>query len=85
MYPENYYTASHPTDFCEMLIGGRKIVTSDMFFGVTNIMENVQNYSSEFEGLLHEIVSKKPFTRQEICYNNGNGERNLYNVSAYIK
>ena len=39
--------------FCEMLIGGRKIVNSDVFFSVTNIRTNVQNYYSEFEGLLH--------------------------------
>ena len=49
---------------CEMLIGGRKIDNIDMFFGVTNIRENVQNYSSEFEGLLHKMVLKKPFIRQ---------------------
>ena len=71
--------------FCEMLIGGRKIVNSDMFFGVTNIRTNVQNDSSEFEGLLHEMVSKKPFISQYICYINGNGERKLCTVSAYIK
>ena len=41
-----YDTASHPTDFCEMVIGGRKIVNSDMFFRVTNIRTNVQNDSS---------------------------------------
>ena len=38
--------------FCEMLIGGRKIVNSDIFFGVTNIRKNAQNDSSDFEGLL---------------------------------
>ena len=32
----------------EMLIGGRKIVNSDMFFEVTNIRTTIQNYSSEF-------------------------------------
>ena len=68
-----------------MLIGGRKIVNSDVFFAVTNIRTNVQNYSSEFEGLLHEIVSKKPFMSQVICYINGNDETKLWTVSAYIK
>ena len=43
---------------CEMLIGGRKIVNNDTFFEVTNISTNVQNNSSEFEGLLHVTVSK---------------------------
>ena len=50
--------------FCEMLIGGRKIVNSDVFFSVTNIRTNVQNDSSEFEGLIHKIVSQKPFSNQ---------------------
>ena len=31
--------------FCEMLIGGRKIVNGDIIFGVTNIRTNVQNDS----------------------------------------
>ena len=67
-----------------MLIGGRNIVNSDVVFDVTNIRTNIQNDYSEFEGLLHEMVSKKPFLSQEICYINGNGERKLCTVSAYI-
>ena len=43
--------------FCEMLIGVIKIVNIDVFFSVTNIRTNVQNDSSEFEGLLREMVS----------------------------
>ena len=71
--------------FCEILIGGRKFVNSDMCFGVTIIGTNVQNDSSEFEGLLHKMVSKKPFMSQLICYINGDGERKLCTVSSYIK
>ena len=71
--------------FCEMLIGGRKIVNSDIFFEVTNIRKNVQNDSSEFEGLLHKMVSHKPFINQEIFQINLNGERSICTVSAYIK
>ena len=67
LYQESYDTASNPTDFCEMLIFGRIIVNSVMFFGVTNIRTNVQNNSSCFGGLLHKMVSKKPFMSQEIC------------------
>ena len=47
-----------------MLIGGRKIVYTDSFFEATNIRDNVQKYYSEFEGLLHEMVSKKQFMNQ---------------------
>ena len=50
--------------FCEMIIGGRKIVKSDVFISVTNIRTNVQNDSSEFEGLIHEMASQKPFSNQ---------------------
>ena len=48
-------------NFCEMLIGQRKIAESDVFFVLTNIRKNVQNYSPEFDGLLQERVSQKPF------------------------
>ena len=68
-----------------MLIDGRKVVNSDMFLWFTNIRTNAQNDISEFEGLLHEIESKKPSMRQYICYIEGNGERKLYTVSVYIK
>ena len=50
--------------FCEMLIGGRKIVNGGMFFGVANIRTYVQNDYSDFEGLLHKMVSKKTFMSQ---------------------
>ena len=56
-----------------------------MYFSGTNIRTNVQNGSSEFEELLHEMVSQKPFINQDICHINFNGERIIYNVSTYIK
>ena len=68
-----------------MLIGERNIVYTDSFSGVTNIRENVQNYYLEFEGLLHKMLSKKPFMTHEICYNNENCESELFIVSDYIK
>ena len=43
--------------FCEILIGRRKFVNSDICFEVTNISTNIQNDSSEFEELLHKMVS----------------------------
>ena len=44
--------------FCEILISGKIIGNSDMVFEVTNIRTNVQNNSSEFKGLLHEMTKK---------------------------
>ena len=56
-----------------------------MFFEVTNIRTNVQNDSSEFEGLLRKMMPKKPFMSQVICYINGNGEGKLCTMLSYIK
>ena len=44
-----------------------------------------KNDSSEFEGLLHEMMSQKPFINQETCHINLNDERIIYTVSTYIK
>ena len=64
-----------------MLIGGRKIVYTHSFFLSHKYQKNVQNDSSEFEGLLHEIMSKKPFINQEISYINIDDEIKLSTVS----
>ena len=50
--------------FCEMLIGGRKVVNSDKFFLLTNIRTNIQEDSSEFEALIQEIISSELFSNQ---------------------
>ena len=50
-------------------------MNSDVFFSVTNIRTNVQNDSSEFEGLIQKMVSQKPFSNQEICHINFNSEK----------
>ena len=55
------------------------------FFHSHQYQENVQNDSSEFEGLLHEIVSNKPYINQDTSSINGNGESKLWSVLAYIK
>ena len=68
-----------------MLIGGRNIIYTDICFEVTNIRTNVQNDSFGFKGLLHKMATKKPFMSQERCCINGNGERKLCTVPAYIK
>ena len=58
-----------------MLFGGRKIVNSDDIFLITNIRTNVQEYSSEFEALIHEIISFELFSNQEICHIDLNGKK----------
>ena len=71
--------------FCEMLIGGGRIMNSDVSFSVTNIRTNVQNYSSDFEELIHKMVSLKLFSNQEICHIDYNDEKRICTVSTYIK
>ena len=48
--------------FCEMLIGGRKVVNSDNIFLLTNIKTTVQEDSSEFEALIQEMISSELFS-----------------------
>ena len=53
----NSDTKSYSTDFCKMLIGGRKIVYIDSFCEVTNSRKVVQNDSLEFDELHHKMLS----------------------------
>ena len=69
--------------FCEMLIGGSKIMNSDEFFSVTNIRTNVHNDSSYFEGLIHKMVSHKSFSNQEMCHINFISEKS-YSICQHI-
>ena len=71
--------------FCEMLIGGRKIVNNDDIFLITDIRKNVQEDSSEFEALIHEMISLELFSNQEICHIGLNGEKIICTMSTYIK
>ena len=68
-----------------MLIGGRNIVNSDDIFLITNIRTNVQEYSSEFEALIQEMISFKLFSNQDICRIDLNGEKRICTVPTYIK
>ena len=56
-----------------------------MFFLVTNVQTNVQNDSTYFEGLIHEMVSLKLFINQEISHIGLNGEKIICVASTYIK
>ena len=42
----------------------------------------MQDDSSDFEGLLHKMVPKKPCMNQEISYIIGNGKSKLFTVFA---
>ena len=45
----------------------------------------MQNDSSEFEGLIHEMMSKEPFINEDISYINLDGERKLSTVYNLMK
>ena len=49
------------------------------------IRKNVQEYSSEFEAIIHEMISFKLFSNQDICHIDLNGEKRICTVSTYIK
>ena len=68
-----------------MLIGGEEIVNTDVLFLGPNIRTNVHKYFSEFEGILHEMVLLKLFSKQEICHIDLNDEKIIFTVSTYIK
>ena len=50
-------------------------MNSDGVFKITNIRTNVQEDSSEFEALIHEMISLKLFSNQNICHIDLNGEK----------
>ena len=60
-------------------------MNSDDIFLITNSRTNVQKYSSEFEALIHEMMSVELFSNQEICHIYLNGEKRICTVSTYIK
>ena len=43
----------------------------------------MENYPSEFDGLLHEMVPKEPFMNQETIYMNKKGDINCSTVTDY--
>ena len=48
-------------------------------------MTNVQEDSSEFEALIHEMMSLELFSNQDICHIDLNSEKIICTVSTYIK
>ena len=67
---------------CEMLIEGKKIMNSDGIFLIANIRKNVQEDYSEFEELIHEMISLELFSNQDICNIDLNGEKRIFTVST---
>ena len=49
-------------NFGEIYLGGKKTISTDMFFIVENISTTCQMDASEFEGMIFNMLSEEPFT-----------------------
>ena len=52
--------------FGDMYLGGKKTISSDVLFIVTNIAIYYQGYSAEIDGLLYTTLSGKTFKNKII-------------------
>ena len=59
-------------------------MNSDDIFLLTNIRTNVQEDSSEFEALIHQMILLELFSNQEICHIDLDGEKkNMHCVNIH--
>ena len=66
--------------FCEIYLGGKKTISTDMFFILENITTNCQMDASEFEEMLYTMLSEEPFANYRLDMTDGNEE---YTISDY--
>ena len=85
IYKLNSDTASCHTDSVWNVNWCKKYFLYWLGFWSHRYQKNVQNDSSEFEGSLQEIISKKTFINKEISYINFDGDMKLSTVSNYMK
>ena len=67
--------------FCEIYLGGKKTISIDMFFILTNITTNCQMDASEFEGMIYTMLSEEPFAHHILDMTDGNEE---IKISDYL-
>ena len=58
--------------FGEIYLGGKKTISTDMFFIVANITTNCQMDASEFEGMIYTMLSEEPFAHHILDMTDGN-------------
>ena len=63
--------------FDEIYFGGKKNISTDMFFILANITTNCQMDDSEFEGMIYTMVSEEPFVHHILDMTHGNGESTI--------
>ena len=67
--------------FGEIYLGGKKTISTDMFFILENIMTNCQMDASESEGLLYIMLSEELFANHRLDMTDENEE---YTISDYV-
>ena len=63
--------------FGEIYLGGKKTISTDMFFIVANITTNCKMDASECEGMIYNILSEEPFTHHILDNPDGNEESTI--------
>ena len=65
-FPKYYDFEEVIKQFGEIYLGGKKTISTDMFFILENITTNCQMDASEFEGLLYNMLSEEPFANHRL-------------------
>ena len=61
----------------EIYLGGKKTISTDMFFIVANITTNCQMDAIEFEGMIYTMLSEEPFAHHILDMTDGNEESTI--------
>ena len=81
IFSKNYYFQGVTEKNCEIYLGGKKTISTDIFFILENITTNFQMDASEFEGMLYTMLSEEPFSNHKLDMTDGNEE---YTISDYV-
>ena len=64
-----------------MYLGGKKTISTDMFFVLANITTNCQMDASKLEGVLYTMMSEEPFANHRLDITDGNEG---YTISDHV-
>ena len=67
--------------FGEIYLGGKKTISTYMFFMVANISTSCQMDAIEFEGMIFNMLSEEPFTHPKLDGPDGN---EVITISDYL-
>ena len=78
---KNYDFQGVAETFWGDIFGRKKTISTDMFFIVANITTTCQIDTSEFEGMIYNMLSEEPFTHHILEDPDGNEE---ITISDYL-